>query len=212
MKPIAPKLLAAAALSFGVLSAPARSDACINGIEAEWERFSYSQAGQIATAEKELEYARPVMAAGRVREQVPNVRSLDAKAAPLMRRSLRIYALAIVRADGKVDEALGWSRWGNLEWAYETLRDLEASSPNNPAKQAELAEAQIARPYARKAGVSRLEELDGRDLLGSPFAYLALARARQDEGDVGGTQAAVRRCAMMSSDRRRCAMPEARKS
>lgn len=212
MKLVAPKLLAAAALSFAALSAPSRSDACINGIEAEWERFTYSQAGQIATAEKELEVARPVMAAGRVREQVPNVRSLDAKAAPLMRRSLRVYALAIVRADGKIDETLGWSRWGNLEWAYETLRDLEASSPNNPAKQAELAEAQIALPYARKAGVSRLEDLDGRDLLGSPFAFLALARARQDEGDVGGTQAAVRRCSMMSSDRRRCEIPAARKS
>ena len=152
------------------------------------------------------------MAAGRVREQVPQIRALDAKAAPLMRRSLRVYALAIVRADGKIDEALGWSRWGNLEWAFETLRELEASSPNNPAKQGELAEAQIALPYARKAGVARLEELDGRDLLGSPYAYLALARARQAEGDADGTQAAVRRCAMMSSDRRRCEMPAARKS
>jgi len=212
MTSTAPKLLAAAALFVAASAAPSLSHACINGVELEWERFTYSQAGQIATAEKELEVARPVMAAGRVREQLPQIRSLDAKAAPLMRRSLRIYALAIVRADGKIDESLGWSRWGNLEWAHETLRDLEASSPNNPAKQAELAEAQIALPYARKAGVARLEDLDGRDLLGSAFAYLALARARQAEGDVGGTQAAVRRCSMMSSERRRCEMPSARKS
>ena len=44
-----------------------------------------------------------------------------------------------------------------------------------------------------------IENLDGRDLLGSPFAYLALARAREAEGDDGGTIAAVSdRCAMMS--------------
>jgi hypothetical protein len=195
-----------------LLGRPSSARACINGIELEWERQVYSQAGQIAVAETELTNGRPVSAAGRVREQFPQIRGLDAKAAPLARRALRVYALAIVRADGKVEEAQGWARWGNLEWAHETLRDLEAASPNNPAKQADLAEAQIALPHARQLGVTRLEDLDGRDLLGSPYAYLALARARQAEGDHGGTLAAVRRCAMMSSDRRRCEMPVARKT
>ena len=61
----------------------------------------------------------------------------------------------------------------------------------------------------RAQGVATLEELDRKDLLGSPYAYLALARARQADGDDGGMHAAVRRCAMMSTDRKLCDVPKA---
>jgi hypothetical protein len=198
--------LAAALALVGLLAAPS-SDACINGIELEIERFQATPAGQVALAEDELAHDHPVWAAARVREQFPQIRSFDAKAPPLGRRAVRLYALAIVRSEGKIDAGAGWAPWGNYEWALETLRDLEASAPNNPAKQAELAEAQIALARTRPDGVKIIEDLDGRDLLGSPYAYLALARARQAQGDDGGTLAAVRRCAMMSSDRRRCEKP-----
>ncbi|MDB4934379.1 MAG: hypothetical protein JWP87_1351 [Labilithrix sp.] len=201
------KLRIVAALALVGLSTAPSSDACINGVELEIERFQATPAGQVALAEGELAHDHPVWAAARVREQFPQIRSFDAKAPPLGRRAVRLYALAIVRSGGKIDEGAGWTSWGNREWALETLRDLEASTPNNPARQAELAEAQIALTRTRAAGVRTIEDLDGRDLLGSPYAYLALAKARQAQGDEGGTLAAVRRCAMMSSDRRRCEKP-----
>jgi hypothetical protein len=201
------KLRIVAALAFvGLLAAPS-THACINGVELEIERFQATPAGQVALAEGELAHDHPVWAAARVREQFPQIRSFDAKAPPLGRRAVRLYALAIVRAEGRIDAGAGWTPWGNYEWALETLRDLEASTPNNPARQAELAEARIALARTRADGVRAIEDLDGRDLLGSPYAYLALARARQAQGDDGGTLAAVRRCAMMSSDRRRCEKP-----
>ncbi len=201
---------AAVVLASFVTASPA--DACINGIELEIERINATPAGQVAIAEHELADGHPVWAAARVKEQFPNIRSFDAKAPPLGRRAVRLYALAVVRSEGAIDASAGWAPWGNYEWALETLKDLEASTPNNPARQAELAEAQIALPRTRRVGVQILENLDGRDLLGSPWAYLALARARQADGDDGGTLAAVRRCAMMSSDRRRCEKPVAKKS
>ena len=182
----------------------------MNGVELEIERFQATPAGQVALAEGELANDHPVWAAARIKQEFPQIRTFAAKAPSLHRRAVRVFALAVVRAEGKIDENAGWAPWGNLEWALETLRDLEASTPNNPVKQAELAEAQIALPRTRAEGVRVIEDLDGRDLLGSPYAYLALARARQAEGDDGGTLAAVRRCAMMSSDRRRCERPGAR--
>jgi hypothetical protein len=201
-----------AAVGLAALSTAPRADACINGIELEIERINATPAGQVAIAERELEGGHPVWAAARVKEQFPNIRGFDAKAPPLGRRAVRLYALAVVRSEGKIDAAAGWAPWGNYEWALATLQELEASTPNNPARQAELAEAQIALARTRAEGVRMIENLDGRDLLGSPYAYLALARARQAEGDDGGTIAAVRRCAMMSSDRRRCEKPVAPKS
>ncbi len=56
------------------------------------------------------------------------------------------------------------------------------------------------------APLAVLEGLDQRGLLGSAFAYLALSRARAAGGDAGGAQAAIRRCSMMSSDKRRCVL------
>lgn len=159
---------------------------------------------QVASAERELDDGRVGEAASRVRASFPDVRTLGAGAAPLALRAQRIYALALVRADGRLDSGLGWARSGNFEWAIETLRALDEKRPNDPRSQADLAEACTRVARTRAEGVRVLEGLDQRDLLGSAFAYLALARARSAIGDDGGSQAAVRRCAMMSTDKHRC--------
>ena len=160
---------------------------------------------EIAAAEKDLEDGRVGQAASRVRARYPAIRSLGSGAPPLALRAQRIYALALVRADGRLDSGLGWARWGNLEWAVETLADLDTKRMNDPRSQADLAEARTRLPRTRAIGAKVLEDLDQRDLLGSPYAYLALARARRATGDDGGATAAMVRCSMMSTDKRRCA-------
>lgn len=193
-------LVAAAAVS-GLALVPARSArACGNEVYIQ-----LTPVQEIAAAEKDLENNRLGEAASRVRARYPGIRTLGADAPPLALRAERIYALALVRADGHLDSALGWARWGNLEWAIETLAALDAKRPNDPRSQADLAEARTRLSRTRAEAVRVLEDLDQRDLLGSPFAYLALARARRTAGDDGGVQAALRRCSMMSSDKRRCA-------
>ena len=136
---------------------------------------------QIASAENELANGRIGEAASRVRAGFPQIRTLGADAPPLALRAERIYALALVRADGHLDSGLGWARSGNLEWAIETLRALDAKRPNDPRSQADLAEARSRVPRTRAEAITVLEALDQRDLLGSAFAYLALSAPAQPQ-------------------------------
>lgn len=159
----------------------------------------------VAAAESHLENARGAEAASMIRAQFPSIRTLGPTSPPLALRAQRIYALALVRADGRLDSGLGWTRWANMEWAIETLSELERKKGGNDARaQADLAEARTRLSRTRAEGARVLEDLDQRDLLGSPFAYLALARARRALGDDGGASAAMRRCSMVSTEPRRC--------
>jgi hypothetical protein len=191
-------LLAIGVLAFAMLR-PTTSTACGNAVE-----IVLTPVQEIAQAEQDVEQGRLGEATHRVRARYPAIRSLDAKAPPLALRAQRIYALALVRADGRVDGQLGWARWGNFEWAIATLEALDLQRPNDPRSQADLAEARTRLVRTRAQGMRVLEDLDQRDLLGSANAYLALARARRSAGDDGGAQAALRRCATMSTDQRRC--------
>src|SRR4051794_33334861 len=101
--------------------------ACDNAVE-----IRLTPVQQIASAESELDNGRIGEAASRVRAGFPNIRVLGPDAPPLALRAERIYALALVRADGHLDSRLGWARAGNLEWAIETLRALDEKRPNNP--------------------------------------------------------------------------------
>lgn len=190
-------LLGAACLGFvGETLTPARADACMN----EVLRVE-SPVEDIAKAEKALDEGKLGEAASRVRVRYPSIRELGPEAPPLALRAERIYALALVRADGRLDGQLGWARWGNLEWAVETLRALDAKKSGTKS---DLAEAYVRFSRSRQAGLDILEDLDRRDLLGSAFAYVALARGRAASHDTKGAEAAMRRCAMTTLDLRRC--------
>jgi hypothetical protein len=196
---LGPALVSAALAGVAFVGHEAEGVACGNAVE-----IHLTPVQEIATAEKELENNRLGEAAHRVRLRYPNIRALDSSAPPLALRAERVYALILVRADGQLDRALGWSRWANLEWAVETLADLDRKRLNDPRSQADLAEARTRFSRTRKEGVEVLEDLDRRDLLGSANAYLALARARRAAGDDNGAKVALRRCAVMSTDQRRC--------
>jgi predicted Zn-dependent protease len=195
MKTAVVVVVAAALTTF----APREGNACINEVTRQ-----LTPAGEIAQAERDLEEGRAGEATHRVRLRYPDVRTLTTNVPPLALRAMRVYAMALVRANGQLDSGLGWARWGNLEWAITTLEELDAKRPNDPRSQADLAEARTRLSRTRETGIKVLEDLDRRDLLGSADAYLALARARRASGDDGGAAAAVRRCAVMSGDPKKC--------
>src|SRR5262249_20888918 len=129
-------------------------------------------------------------------------------------RALRILALAAVRTDGAltVGAMRGTTdaeKTQNLEWAVATLRGLNAKRPNNPALQTDLGEA-LAKSEQNKAEAQKLlGGLADKDLMASAEGYAALARLRQSAGDGAGRDAALKRCATMTTTPGICKAPHA---
>ena len=160
---------------------------------------------EIARAEKALENGQNLVAAKAVLANFPRVRSVTAGANPLETRALRVFALAVVRSNGAVNEksagVAGRSEWtptANLEWAVQSIREIDAKRPNDPTVQADLGEALSKLPHGQKEAIEILQKLAEKDLMGSPHAYAALAKLRTAKGDVDGAEAAIKRCEEMS--------------
>ncbi|MBX3205471.1 MAG: hypothetical protein KF764_10405 [Labilithrix sp.] len=161
---------------------------------------------EIARAEKALESGQSLAAAKAVLGQFPKVRVATAGANPLETRALRVFALAVVRSNGAVNEktagfmkgAEDWTRTANLEWAVQSIREIDAKRPNDPTVQADLGEALSKLPHGQKESMTILQGLAQKDLMGSPHAYAALAKLRSEQGDDAGAQAAIKRCEEMS--------------
>ena len=159
----------------------------------------------IARAEKALEDGQNLVAAKAVLGNFPRVRAATAGANPLETRALRVFALAVVRSNGAVTEkAAGfatqtaWTPNANLEWAVQSIREIDAKRPNDPTVQADLGEALSKLPHGQKEGLEILQKLAQKDLMGSPHAYAALAKLRTAKGDSAGAEAAIKRCEEMS--------------
>ncbi len=160
---------------------------------------------EIARAEKALENGQNLVAAKAVVGNFPRVRSAKAGDSPLETRALRVFALAVVRSNGAVNEkAAGisgqgeWTPNANLEWAVQAIREIDAKRPNDPTVQADLGEALSKLPHGQKEALEILQKLADKDLMGSPHAYAALAKLRTAKGDLGGAEAALKRCEEMS--------------
>ena len=160
---------------------------------------------EIARAEKALEGGQHLVAARAVLGTFPRIRGASAGQNPLETRALRVFALAIVRSEGKVDEKkagtgpkVEWTPAANLEWAVQSLRELDAKRPNDPTVQADLGEALSKLPHGQAEGLAILSKLAQKDLMGSPHAYAALAKMLSEQGDMAGAEAAVKRCEEMS--------------
>lgn len=160
---------------------------------------------EIARAEKALESGQNMVAAKAVLSTFPRVRAATAGANPLETRALRVFALAVVRSNGAVNEKTAgvasqgeWTPNANLEWAVQSIREIDAKRPNDPTVQADLGEALSKLGHGQKEALEILQKLAEKDLMGSPHAYAALARLRTDKGDSAGAQAAIKRCEEMS--------------
>lgn len=165
----------------------------------------------VARAEKALENGNNVVAAKTVFKTFPRIRVATAGNDPLETRALRVLALAVVRTEGRVSEKSAgiasnteWTPNANLEWAVQAMREIDSKRPNDPTVQADLGEALSKLPRTRQEALSILQRLAQKDLMGSPYAYAALAKLRSDQGDVSGAEAAIKRCEEMSKVRGVC--------
>lgn len=160
---------------------------------------------EIARAEKALESGQNLVAAKAVLGNFPRVREVTAGANPLETRALRVFALAVVRSNGVVNEKTArvgskveWTPGANLEWAVQAIREINAKRVNDPTVQADLGEALSKLPHGQSEALAILQNLAQKDLMGSPHAYAALAKLRSDKGDAVGAEAALKRCEEMS--------------
>lgn len=160
---------------------------------------------EIAKAEKALESGQNLVAAKAILGTFPRVRSVQPGTNPLETRALRVFSLVVVRTNGAMTEKTAgfaspsdWTASSNLEWAVQSLREIDAKRPNDPTVQADLGEALSKTPRGQEEALKLLQGLAQKDLMGSPFAYAALAKIRSDKGDAEGAQAAIKRCEEMS--------------
>jgi hypothetical protein len=180
----------------GVL--PARSAlACKNSIAAAEDRMV-----QVLTeADAHLREGRPGAALQLTLQHHPDLKTAR-DGDRFTARAQRIFAAALVRMEGLAsvrgfDASTSDERRANLEWAVVTLRSADRRQKNNPAIQAELAEALSALPEHQQEAFHMLEDLARRDLVPNPYAYRALGRLRRLAGDEAAARAALEKAEML---------------
>lgn len=200
-------LLALAVLPAAVVfAAPRDATACGSAVRLEVKpQQKPTPVQEIARAEKALESGSAITATQAVLGSFPRIRSATAGSDGLETRALRVFALALVRSDGAADEKRAgipttneWTKSANLDWAVQALREIDQKRPNDPALRADLGEALAKTAAGEGEALTILAGLDKKDLMGSPFAYAALARLRDKTGDKDGAEAALKRCEEMS--------------
>ena len=214
MKKSAALALALAPAAF-ILGMSSDASACGMSVRFDPTPQKPSPVQEIARAEKALEAGQNAAATRAVLGSFPGVRAVTPGKNPLATRALRVFALAVVRSDGEIDESKArgakatWTKAANLEWAVQSLREIDATRPNDPAVQADLGEALSKLPHTQGEAMTVLAKLADKDLMGGPHAYVALATLRSAKGDATGAQAALKRCSEMSKAKSVCKLPSA---
>jgi Flp pilus assembly protein TadD len=203
------KLLAIAAFAVlpaaVVVSYAGDASACGSAIRLDPTPQKPTPVQEIARAEKALESGQNLVAAKAILGNFPKIRTVTAGQTPLETRALRVFSLAVVRSNGSVTEKSAgfasqgeWLPTANLEWAVQSLREIDQSRPNDPTVQADLGEALSKLAHGQAEALTILQGLAQKDLMGSPHAYAALAKLRTNTGDTSGAEAAIKRCEEMS--------------
>jgi hypothetical protein len=179
-----------------VASAPSRAEACSNAV-----RDADDIVSSCHEAERLLDDGDPGEARTRAAKLVSTLNGMrmaygDAGVTEpgLRARASRVVALADLRLDpgGRRDS----KRKAVLEEALKVLEGLAEENPKDSAKQTDLGEALASVRPAE--GKELLEDLDARDIVTTPYAYVALARLRGAAHDVKGRDAALGRCRTMA--------------
>jgi hypothetical protein len=196
------KLAAAFVLVSAIsLGASSRADACGGAI---FEASTHDVAVSVANAERDLGKGKHVHAVSQVSDAFPGLKLYKPGTGRLADRALRITALAMVRNEGGITAGAfrgktAEERAENLAWAAKTLTQLSEKRPNNPALETDLGEALSKVEPSRGEAVKILSRLADKDLLATPEGYAALAQLREKAGDKAGRDAALKRCASMST-------------
>lgn len=206
MKIARPAVFALAAVSATLVGTYAHdAQACGMSVRLDPTPQKPTPVQEIARAEKALEGGQNLAAVQAVLATFPRIRSATVGQNPLETRAIRVFSLAMVRSDGKLDEKKAgvavvgeWTPGANLEWAIQSLREIDQKRPNDPTVQADLGEALSHVAHGQAESLKMLQSLAQKDLMGSPHAYAALAKLRSEKGDMAGAEAAVKRCEEMS--------------
>ena len=205
MKILKAAVLALAVVPAAILAVPQDASACGMSVRLDPTPQRPTPVMEIARAEKALENGQNVQAAQAILGTFPRIRVATAGTNPLETRGLRVFALAIVRSNGDVNEKKAgfapqgeWTPKANLEWAVQSIREIDAKRPNDPSVQADLGEALAKLPHGQDEALKILAALAQKDLMGSPHAYAALANLKSIKGDTSGAEAAIKRCEEMS--------------
>jgi Flp pilus assembly protein TadD len=211
MKILKAAVLALAVVPAAILAIPQDASACGMSVRMDPTPQRPTPVMEIARAEKALENGQNVQAAQAVLGTFPRIRVATAGTNPLETRALRVFALAVVRSNGDVNEKKAgfasqgeWTPKANLEWAVQSIREIDAKRPNDPSVQADLGEALAKLPHGQDEALKILTALAQKDLMGSPQAYAALANLKSIKGDASGAEAAIKRCEEMSKAKGVC--------
>ena len=160
-----------------------RAHACENATVGEFPAVK-----QLHRAEEALEEGDVLLARGLATELAAGKVYLPfSMRSDLESRSHRIIAMSWIR-DVNATQS-------EIESATESLRlGLMARDKPDAVRQAELGEA-YARAGQDEAAYQMLRDLDEKDLIGSPYAYAALARLADKRGEHVRAQTALKRCA-----------------
>jgi hypothetical protein len=168
------------------------ANACENATASEFPAVKQLRRAEEALDDGDVERSRTLaseVAEGKV--HLPFSMRDDLKS-----RATRIVALSWIRDPKAMPR--------DIEKATEMLRvDLAARETPDAARQADLGEA-YARAGQDEAAYQMLRGLDEKDLIGSPYAYAALARVAAKRGDHGRADLARRRCSQISSNAAIC--------
>lgn len=169
-----------------------RADACENATAGEFPAVKQLHRAEEALEEGDVVRARDLateLASGKV--YLPFSMRTD-----LESRSQRIIALSWIRDPKATQE--------EIEQATESLRaGLMARDKPDAVRQAELGEA-YARAGQDEAAYQMLRDLHEKDLIGSPYAYAALARVAAKRGDRTRADEASKRCAVIAGNAAIC--------
>lgn len=175
----------ALAMALGATAMSDEATACGNGTERRLNEHVMA----IAQAENHVSEGKPRLAAKKVLNRYPRIRTQVIGRNSVADRALRVMARAVVRTGGAIDAghrfpgASDEERKTNLQWAVRVLHGFVNHKPADASAKTDYGEALARVPERQKEALRVLTTLAQKDLIGSAQGYAALAELRRDAGE-----------------------------